>query len=631
MTLPTGVSSVAFSRREFLRTLGLGTAAGLTLPPFAWARATTLTDPLALAEAAWLVRLADGSLAASPAVGLERVWAGPVCRSRLVNRSAAPLAVKEIVLFAGPHGFGADTALYGESFQMLSQTYGSLAKPVKLGFDERKHYRLPEPADAVTVRSLAMLSPAGAPRHLLAFASCRRFAGEFRLWPDRYEVVLDAEERLLAPGATWELEEFSYQAGPDRETLLTTLATMVARHHPRLAFPKSPTGWCSWYYYAKTVTEEDILANLDAIARDRKDGLDFEYIQIDDGYQPAHGDWLDANPKGWPSGIKALCQKIRERGFQPAIWVAPFIASPRSRLLREHPDWFVKGADGAPLSADQVTFAGWNDSPWYMLDATLPAVQAHLEHIFRVMREEWGCTYFKLDANFWGAVHGSRYHDPAATRIENYRRGMEAVIRGAGRDSFILGCNAPMWASLGLVHGQRVTGDIKRDWPRFVRCARELFYRNWQHGHLWLNDPDCIVVSKRIRSKAQPEAAVTDDEMIFHATAIVASGGMMLNGDDYPGLTPEQKARLRKTLPPTEVPARFAREDFQEGRAQLPDGRTLVFVFNWDDQPRAHTVEFATPHQLQDFWTDERLGTRARLALPRLPPHGARLIVATPA
>jgi alpha-galactosidase len=244
------------------------------------------------------------------------------------------------------------------------------------------------------------------------------------------------------------------------------------------------------------------------------------------------------------------------------------------------------------------------------------------------MREEWGCTYFKLDANFWGAVQGSRYADPAATRIENYRRGMEAVIRGAGPGSFILGCNAPIWASLGVVHGMRVTGDIKRDWGRFARCARELFYRNWQHGRLWINDPDCLVASKRIKSKAMPEAPVTDDEMSFHAAAILASGGMMLDGDDYTNLTPAQKALLRKTLPPTNVPARFAREDFKEGRAELPDGRTLVFVFNWDDQPRAHTVQFAGARRLRDFWTDEDLGTRASHEFAALPPHSGRVLVA---
>ena len=46
------------------------------------------------------------------------------------------------------------------------------------------------------------------------------------------------------------------------------------------------------------------------------------------------------------------------------------------------------------------------------------------------MRQEWGCTYFKLDANFWGAMHGGRFHDPKATRVEAYRRGMQAVLRG---------------------------------------------------------------------------------------------------------------------------------------------------------------------------------------------------------
>ena len=84
------------------------------------------------------------------------------------------------------------------------------------------------------------------------------------------------------------------------------------------------------------------------------------------------------------------------------------------------------------------------------------------------MREEWGCTYFKLDANFWGAMHGGRFHDPRATRIEAYRRGMQAILRGAG-DGFILGCNHPIWPSFGLIHGSRSSNDIKRTWDRSRR------------------------------------------------------------------------------------------------------------------------------------------------------------------
>ncbi len=614
------------SRRDFARTLALG-AAATALPRLAWAQSATTpagaaARMLPLEDSEAHVRLVDGSVADRKVAVLERQWSGGSCRARLANRGTAPLVIREIVLASAPHAFGQDTSLYGESFQMLSQTAGTLGQPKHVAYSEKEHYKLPEVPDAATVRSFALLSPTSTARHLVGFASCRRFSGELRIFAARLEAVLDTEGRTLGPGETWELEELVHFIDVDREALLDRLAGRVTANHPRLSFPQLPTGWCSWYFYGKRLSEDDILQNLDAIAADK---IPLDYIQIDDGYQPAHGDWLDENPKFFPRGIKALCHTIRDRGFRPAIWVAPFIAAPNSRLLREHPDWFVQGDDGQPLSAEKVTFRGWNNAPWYMLDATQPVVQAHLENVFRTMRQEWGVTYFKLDANFWGAVQGSSYADPHATRIENYRRGMAAIIRGAGPDSFLLGCNAPMWASLGLVHGQRVTGDIKRDWSKFTRCARELFYRNWQHGRLWINDPDCIVVSKRIRGG---NAEVTDDELGFHAAAILASGGMTLNGDDYTGLTAAQKAMLRKTLPPTNAPARFTTDDFREGRASLPEGRELIFVFNWDDQPRNHTVLLNSSRVLRDFWSDADLGARSRLELS-LAPHSARVVVAT--
>jgi alpha-galactosidase len=153
-------------------------------------------------------------------------------------------------------------------------------------------------------------------------------------------------------------------------------------------------------------------------------------------------------------------------------------------VFRQHPDWFVKDDQGRPLPSDRVTFGGWRRGPWYVLDGTHAEVQKHLESLFRTMRNDWHCTYFKLDANFWGAIHGGRFHDPDATRVQAYRRGMEAIRRGAG-DAFLLGCNHPMWPSLGLIDGSRSSGDIKRTWPTFARTARENLSRNWQNGTLW--------------------------------------------------------------------------------------------------------------------------------------------------
>ena len=609
------------SRRDFLRTIGIG-AAFVTLPRFAFAQATTAGEPITLDGGSGFARLADGTKAPAGALRIELKQRDGVWQGRIVNASGGALAVREVVVFAGAHRFGRDTKLYGESYQMLSQTAGTLGKPVGLGYDEVQHYKLKVAEGAATLRSMMMLSPAEAPRHLVAFSSCRRFSGEFRFWPDTYEIVLDTENRTLEAGEAWELEEFIHRIDPDREKLLDQLGAQIERNHPRLKFPTIPTGWCSWYYYGKALKESDILANLDAIV---KDGAKLEYIQIDDGYQTAHGDWLEPNPKFFPMGIKNLCHKIKDLGFQPAIWVAPFIASPKSILLRDHPDWFVKGPDGKPLSAEAVTFRGWNDAPWYMLDATIPAVQAHLEHVFRVMRQEWGCTYFKLDANFWGAVPGSKYADPKATPVENYRRGMEAIIRGAGSDAFILGCNAPIWGSLGVVHGMRVSGDIKRSWNNFSKCARETFHRNWQHGRLWINDPDCLLASPLARSGPAP---VTPNEIGFHEAAVLASGGMMLDGDDYTQLTAHELDVVHRCLPPTGVPARFATEDFGEGIADLPDGRRLIFVFNWGNSPRQHTITLDGQRKLSDFWTDADLGTHAEYALPELPAHSARVIVA---
>lgn len=164
-----------------------------------------------------------------------------------------------------------------------------------------------------------------------------------------------------------------------------------------------------------------------------------------------------------------------------------------SEIFQTHPDWFVKDENGQPLSSAEVSFGGWRRAPWYMLDATHPEVRRHLTHVFKVMREEWNVKYFKLDANMWGALPFGVRYEKNRTCVEAYRMGMKAILEGAGEDSFVLGCNAPMWPSIGVVHGMRVTNDNDRSFDVFVERAKECFSRNWQHNRLWMNDPDAVV------------------------------------------------------------------------------------------------------------------------------------------
>jgi alpha-galactosidase len=547
-------------------------------------------------------------------VKLVRDWKNRFCNSRLINQGKDPVRIKEVVLFdLSLSSLSQNSNLYGEGFQMLSQTGGTLGQPADLGnYTDQKHYKMPTPPGARVFYGMMSVAPSASENHLLAFTSCQRFVGQFYLRGTSLQVVVDTESLELKPGAHWQLEEFLFSSGTNQAALLEELSRRLTQNHAPLRFKNPPAGWCSWYCFGPRVTATQVLENLDVIARNSP-GL--KYIQIDDGYQPAMGDWLETGA-AFGGDVRRVLKEIRKRGFEPAIWVAPFIAEEKSHVFQQHPDWFVRDADGAPLRSDRVTFGGWRHGPWYALDGSNPEAQGHLENVFKTMRQEWGCTYFKLDANFWGAMHGGRFNDPHATRVEAYRRGMQAILRGAG-DSFILGCNHPIWPSLGLIHGSRSSNDIKRSWERFETTARQNLSRNWQNGRLWWNDPDAVVLT----------GDLTDDEIRFHATAIYASGGMILSGDDLTAMSPQKLAILKRLLPPTGVAARFDDDTLTVGIIDLPDARVLA-IFNWKNQPQTTTVRLPQPAKISDYWTGESMGRHERsLTISSIPAHSARLLV----
>ncbi len=526
-------------------------------------------------------------------LNVERIWKGDFCQSRLVNRGDSAVRVNEVVLFDIQHDLPADTHLYGESFQMLSQTSGTLGKPVDLGYSELKHYKIPQPDGVTVVSGLMTIAPPSGETTALAFTSCRRFNGRFYLSLGRIQVVIDTEGLEIAPGAAWELDELFVASG-SRQMLFRRVADQIAKNHPARMFQPAPTGWCSWYCFGPRVTAQNVLDNLDAIA---KQIPSLKFVQIDDGYQSAMGDWL-ATGKAFGGDVLGVLKEIRNRGFEPAIWVAPFIAEKDSQVFREHPDWFLKDAAGQPLASNAVSFGGWRHGPWYALDGTHPEAQKHLESLFRTMRREWGCTYFKLDANFWGALHGGQHYDRRATRVEAYRRGMEAIRRGS-EDAFILGCNHPIWPSFGLIHGSRSSGDIKRTWAKISSVARQNLFRNWQNGRLWWNDPDAICL----------DGELPLNEFVFHATVCYASGGMALSGDDLSKIPAERMAMLKKLVPPMGVAAEFEDDSLRVGWMRLRDAQRVA-LFNWSEEPQ--TIGFRLPRRsrLTDFWTSKDFGVR---------------------
>ena len=576
-----------------------------------------------LSSADQRVVLADGSNAPADSWRIERrepaidlPGAGKVIDFELRNRGTNPLMIKEVVLFDWKHELPASSELYGEGYTMLSQTGGTLGKPMALStYLDRKHYRLPVPDGFYDVYGVALVTPPGQPTVLLGFSSCKRFVGKFYVNADRIQVVVDTEGLVLAPGESWRLEQLFVAEGNDRNALLERLAVLINRHHPRLAYGRFPAGWCSWYCFGPRVTAENIVANLQVI---RAELPELRFVQIDDGYQPWMGDWLETG-KAFGGGVQDVLHAIQDAGLEPAIWVAPFVASPQSQLFREHSDWFIQNVDGQPLRSDKVTFGGWRLGPWYMLDGTHPGAQAYLEHVFATMREELGCTYFKLDANVWGAMPFGRRHDPQATSVEAYRQGMAAIRRGAG-DAFILGCNHPIWPSLGEIHGSRSSADISRRWDRFIGTGRQNLMRNWQNGRLWWNDPDCLLLT----------GPLSADEYAFHTSLLYATGGMILSGDDLTQISTAQRRVLRAMAERPATAAAFDSYDLGVGTIADSD-RTVYVLLNWSDQPAQREIEISQPCRVTDYWSGEDLGTHAhRVVVDDMPPHSGRVLVAEP-
>ncbi|MFE5319498.1 alpha-galactosidase [Paenibacillus sp. NPDC056579] len=590
-----------------------------------------LTGIQFIQDAVSMVRDAEGKTAEHVRILTE--WKGETASFRIVNEGNHAVSIKEIVLFKGAWPYTGSTKFYGEGYSMLSQYGGAIGEPKMIGkFDDRKHYKLPATEGFFTAYNFVLLSPEPARHLLMGFTSCHCYTGEIRLADGHFEVVLDGEQLVLESGQSWDLESFAIFEGSDREALLEQYAAQLETNHPRLETSGIPNGWCSWYCFGPEVTEQDIFNNLRAIGEQVPQ---LKYIQIDDGYQAYMGDWL--TPGKSFSDMEKLCKQIKAEGFEPAIWVAPFIAQEESAVFKEHPDWFIQDDEGKPLASNRISFGGWRQGPWYMLDGTHPEARDYLRHVFRTMRQEWGCHYFKLDANMWGALPGGRRYIAEATKVEAYRMGMEAVLEGAGHDSFLLGCNAPMWPSLGTVHGMRVTGDIARKWPVFALLAAEGFSRNWQHNRLWINDPDCIVLENRNIKLIDPDgtvrrglSSITPDEFMFHAAYIVASGGMVLSGDDMANMTERNLDMVKKALTTRNIAARFDDDSFRVGRVYEPD-RQLLCLFNWEETPAALSITLDKSGDVEDFWTGEPLGRfEGQLTLTDMPGHSARVLVLNP-
>ena len=358
----------------------------------------------------------------------------------------------------------------------------------------------------------------------------------------KIQAIWDQKEKEFNSSCATEwLEIFDHN---EVENALQDWAKIVAEKSPQEPRIKDLpiTGWSTKNNNYGNLTEENLLENLRSLQNAVQKYISpVKVFQIDDGFTPEMGDWLDVKPQ-FPSGIKSLLGEIKNAGFVPGLWIAPFMVGNRSNLFQDHPDWVLHDQKtGSPVV--QLKFYGENrwfkrSEEYYILDGTHPDAFEYLRQVFRTWKRDWGCEYFRTDFMDFGCMYGAEdvvYYQPGKTRIEVWRNIAEMIRQEIG-DSVWVSSRSPIFASVGLVDAMRVSGELGASWNHQSKVRiflKDLANRNFTNHILFHIDTDCIPLRKNYQ-------LFTNIELISLTIFLGMSGAVMSTSDDFSELDKSQ-------------------------------------------------------------------------------------------
>lgn len=372
-----------------------------------------------------------------------------------------------------------------------------------------------------------------------------------------------------------ETEVMYIRTGKGKE--LEALRNALTGFTPRPA--RGPvTGWTSWYNYYTDIDQDIILQNLDAIVR-LKAPLD--YFQIDDGWQPAVGDWMEANEK-FPKGMKDIADRVHRHGLQAGLWLAPFIVDQRSALFEAHRDWLLT-YDGEHLVAGGFNplWGGIGRGRYFVLDIFKEEVRAHLRAVFDRVIGEWGYDLLKLDFLYAVALL-PRLGRSRGTIMDEAM----AFLRECCGEKAILGCGVPLAQAFGKVEYCRIGADIGLNWDMkslkmmglrerisTVNSLRSTISRRALSGKVFLNDPDVFILREE-NNKLDPR----ERHSLFALN--LALGDLVFTSDNLANYSPEILRKYRSQFPnrPKEILEIRSEGDFYKIRLAVQDREYLLLA-----------------------------------------------------
>ncbi len=390
-------------------------------------------------------------------------------------------------------------------------------------------------------------------------------------------------------------------------SLLVVLAAMplvAAEQKIQGAAPAStpPMGWNSWNCFHEKIDEKQIREIADIMAKSGMRDAGYEYLVIDDAWMAPERDKegrLVADPKKFPSGMKALGDYLHSKGLKFGIY------QDRGKMTCQK----LPGSFGHE-DVDMQSFA------------------------------DWGVDYIKMDSCY--AEKNGRTsvddYDIFRAAIDQTGRPMVLSIADYGNAAWIWdgGRNAQLW---------RTSYDIERNITSAYECAETTagstrihpaFNGLWQFaGPEHWNDPDMLQVGNMVLPEEEREAA---DRAHFSLWCILAAP--LMAGNDLRKM--DESVRQILTAPeviavnqdPRGVQGFKVRDegDLEIYNKPLSDGTTAVLLLNKGKNKASLTMKWSEiglsgSQPVRDLWGRKDLGEfKDSFTALDLGQHGVRML-----
>jgi hypothetical protein len=437
----------------------------------------------------------------------------------------------------------------------------------------------------------------------------------------------------------------------------TTVPAAHADSPPPVA-AKPYMGWSSWSMQSSKypglnpdgdysyLTEANVLKQTDALAAKLKK-YGYDHVNIDAGW------WMDntwkqgydqygrqkADPKRFPSGMKAVADRIHSKGLKAGIYL-PAGLEKGAYGDGKTPIWNADGCTTADIVySDLRTTNGWDSA--YKLDFSRPCTQKYIDSQAQLIAG-WGYDFLKLDGVGPGSGKSGDQYDNVADVAAWHQ-----AIADTGRPihlevswSLDIG-HAADWKKYS--NGWRIDTDVECYCNTLVSWENSVDDR-WDDAPGWTdkagpggwNDLDSLDVGNATMD------GLTKAERQSYATLWAVAKSPLFTGDDLTRLDDYGVSLLttREVIAVDQSDAPPARpvtpSDAQQvWAAKNPDGTYTVALFNFSDAPAAvsanwTTLGFTGNAAVRDLWNHENLGTYKNKVTQALPAHGSRLFTVTP-